>query len=219
MPRGRPRREARAGPRHWRGWRHDRAAKLVAVAVAATGLAGWFALRPRAPSVAPSPTSGMETIPPREAYERALRLEAAGRHVESLPYFRAAAAAGQRDIQWLHTDYAAALYNGCFQVRDRPRTVATRSSFERVAIMHESLREMRLAAQFDTLWARAELLEREGNMVQTWGFVWEAYFRFRAAQQADSVSPRDVTHAHAFMVLMRHPDHFVPDAVPALSEP
>src|SRR5207249_11731192 len=70
-----------------------------------------------------------------------------GHHLESLPYFRRALAGVREDFWEIHLNYAAALNNAALQARriggaDLP---ASRASFERAAMLRESLRQLELA--------------------------------------------------------------------------
>jgi len=209
----RPRRDpARAAPRAARRL-VPRPAPLVVLAAGAVALAAWLALRPHARTGTTGAT--LPAMPPREAYERAAQLGLAGRFTESLPYFRAAA--GEReDFARLHFTFAAALYNGCFQVLGRhPPIPATRSSFERVRMMREALHELERASRFELgAGERAALVRQHGEWLQAWGFNWEAFIQYRHAQQLDPGAGDEALHARAFMTLMRYPDRYSPEAVP-----
>jgi hypothetical protein len=182
----------------------------LAIVVAAAAAAAWWALRPH-PSVAPT-----TIVSPSEAYRRALRLGLDGRFDESIPMFRLAERAAGVDLARLHVNFAASLYNACFQPRRGGGNIpVSRSSFERVAMMREAIDHADRAARYDMTPARRVFLVRErGEWMQAWGFTWEAFVQYRQAVSADPSSRDQAMHARAFMTLMQHPDRYSLESVP-----
>lgn len=151
----------------------------VALAIGAVALAAaaafalWVALGRRAPS----PVDPAATLDPVVAYNIGLKLGRASRFAESLPYFRRAADAPGGTTWQARHDYSSSLHNATLESRmiGRFGQRVTRSSVERVAMMHESLRQLDLAqAEAGSAHDRAFLEAMRGNTLATWGFPLEA---------------------------------------------
>ena len=145
------------------------AAALLAVAA----IALWVTRGGRAPA----PADPAATLDPVVAYNIGLRLGRSNRYAASLPYFRRAANAPGGTTWQIRHDYSSSLHNATLESRMLGRfgQRVTRSSIERVAMMHESLRQLDLA-QTDAGSARdrAFLEAMRGNTLATWGFPLEA---------------------------------------------
>ena len=103
-------------------WRGPLGIALVAAAMLA-GVFAWRAWlgRPVAPAVDAAAEAGR--LEPAQAAARALELGRAGRHVESLPWFRRAAEGGGWAEHW---NYGAALNNASLEVWTRSGVVTSR---------------------------------------------------------------------------------------------
>lgn len=141
--------------------------------VAAAALALWFARGGRAPA----PVDPAAALDPMVAYNIGLRLGRVNRFAESLPYFRRAADVPGGTTWQARHDYSSSLHNATLESRmiGRFGQRVTRSSVERVAMMHESLRQLDLAqADAGSAHDRAFLEAMRGNTLATWGFPLEA---------------------------------------------
>jgi hypothetical protein len=188
------------------------AAAWIAVAVVAIALGVRLAPHaPRAPSTASPPS-----MPPRDAYGVATRLSDAGHHLASLPYYRMAEAGATSEDPALRFEHAGALYLASFEVQPaRGRIPATRSSVERVALMREACGRIEGVMRLELAPpGRAQVCRKYGEILQSWGFNWEAFVEFRQAQWSDPAQTAEADHAQAFMTLMQHPDRYSLEAVP-----
>ena len=188
MARTKPRRSA--GPRPQRTpsrptqfRRLGTAVLLVAVAVVAAWI--WSTRRPRTPE--PAAVNPAAALDARAAFLEGGRLGTAGRHVESIPYFRRALT--DMGGMWEgRINLAAALINAGLEVETRLGRVdpALRSSYERVQSVREGIGEARQAMPVARdARARAYTAYQDAQLLQSWGFQWDALVAARAAQSFD----------------------------------
>ena len=177
---------------------------LVAGAIAAAlALMRW----PRA-TRPPTSLDSLADMDPAKAYALALRLGTQGHHLESLPYFRRALAGVREDFWEIHLNYAAALDNAALQARriggaDLP---ASRASFERAAMLRESLRQLELAERLaPDPRVRAAVRDARGGNLELWGFPWEALEDYREAKRLDPSSSAFRAHAEACAASLESP--------------
>jgi tetratricopeptide (TPR) repeat protein len=112
------------------------------------------------------------------------------RAVESLPYFRLAVAL-RPDLWQVHCDYAAALMDAVGEARPGPGATrsATRSSWERAAMIHEALAELDRGEPLASAPAdRAHLVAIRAQTLAIWGLSWNALAEYERALQIDSSS-------------------------------
>ena len=190
--------------------RAGRRARPWIVSLAAAGMIVGLVtlvLRPRAPRP-PASADPLAGIDPAEAYATALRLGTQGHHLESLPYFRHALGGVRNDFWEIHRNYAAALNNAALQVRgiggaDLP---SSRASFERVAMLLESLRQLELAERLaPDARVRATLRDARGGNQELWGLPWDALAEYREAQRLDPSSSAFRAHAEACAASLESP--------------
>jgi tetratricopeptide (TPR) repeat protein len=147
--------------------------------VAAAAIALWLARGLRAPAT----RDAAAALDPLAAYGVGLKLGRAGRYTESLPYFRRAAEAPGGTTWQVRHDSNATLESrmiGRFGQR------VSRSSVERVAMMHESMRQLDLAeTDAGSARDRAFLEAMRGNTLATWGFPLEALACYARALTLD----------------------------------
>ena len=155
------------------------------VAVMLAGVIAWRAWfgRPVAPPGDATAEAGR--LEPAQAATRALELGRAGRHVESLPWFRRAAEAGGWAEHW---NYGAALNNASLEVWTRSGVVtsATRSAIERLELVRGALGELELAdrvAPDDA--SRALVAIARAQVLERWGFPIEALAAWHHARELD----------------------------------
>lgn len=155
---------------------------VLAAALAVLATLAWWLLRPHGAS----PEDPLATLDAPAAFAEGARLGAAGRHVESVPYFRRAAAVGGT---WeSHFNLASALGNAALQVRTRAgrEEPAMRSSAERMAMVFEAYRESeRALALAREPRQKAMTLFATAQREWTWGLVRDAVEHARAAREAD----------------------------------
>jgi hypothetical protein len=148
-------------------------------------------------------------LPAPAAYDSAMLLARAGRHEASLPYYRRALHA-RSDAPWaLRYNYAVALYNVSFEIRERygVPTPATRSSIERVALMRAAMAQLDTAEQVaPTLADRILIMRSRAERMRIWGMSWDAFMQYRRAQWTDPSQPALVQAAEGYMLIMREPD-------------
>src|SRR5688572_16346049 len=137
-----------------------------------------------------------------EAAQAGITRGAAGRHLESLPYFRAAVRAAP-GVWAARQNVANALYNGAQEARthlgkDGP---VTRSSVERIAMIREALLASRAA---DSLASepedRAMVAYQRGQAFFTFGLPIDALVEFRNAHrlaQANAFYQRTAARSEA----------------------
>jgi tetratricopeptide (TPR) repeat protein len=152
--------------------------------LAAAAVALWLARGRRAPAA----RDGAAALDPSAAYEIGLKLGRAGRYTESLPYFRRAAEAPGGTTWQVRHDYSSTLHNATLESRMLGRfgQRISRSSVERVAMMHESLRQLDLAeADAGSRRDQAFLEAMRGNTLATWGFPLDALACYARALTLD----------------------------------
>lgn len=192
----RPASGATAGVPARRGAVPARVAAVAAALLALAALAWWRQSRPGAAAEGADPVAA---LPGRAALDEGMRLGAAGRHAESIPYFRHAIAA--MDGFWAaRYDLATALANAALQVRPHGGRIdpLLRSSVERVRNLQEADRELERALPSATSRrALATMLDRRAQVYLTWGMPvdaleWER--RARAADPAWSATAANLAH-------------------------
>ena len=117
-----------------------------------------------------------ERLPIEEVATTALALHQAGRAGESLPYFRRLVRELGNDWR-VHNDYSAALHNAAQEGRARLGKVdpVARSSYERVQMERESLKELALAERLaPTALDSVTVIISRAQRFQTWGFPLDA---------------------------------------------
>lgn len=141
--------------------------------------------RDDAPAAAAADSIGR--LDPFIAYRRALALGERRRFLESLPYFERAASVPTPAWE-PHCDYAISLFQATHQVREHlgQARSATRSSFERVQMMHEALRQLALAEERAASPAdRAFVIGHRARYLSAWGLRREALDEYRRATALD----------------------------------
>jgi hypothetical protein len=150
----------------------------------------------------------LSRLAPAAAHDSALILGRAGRHEASLPYWRRALH-GRADVSWeMHYNYAVALANTGFEIRERygVPTPATRSSIERVAWMRAALAHLDTAERMaPTAAGRAAVIRMRAGRLQLWGLPWDAAVQMRRAREADPSQPDLARGADEYLGLMRDP--------------
>lgn len=142
------------------------------------------------------------------AFATAIRLMGDHRSFESLPYFRRALASSPGSPYVAHLNFAGALYNSLFEGdtlagRVRPRW---RTSVERAQVMDECLAHMLAAADAaPTDRDRAQVCDRIGRMLNTWGFRWEALMWFSRAVSLDPGVGAYADHHDALLAQLQDP--------------
>lgn len=189
----------------------------VAIGVAAIVIgATWSLMRGR-----PAAQDGTSTatadpaaaLTPDAAYQTALGLSTAGRHAESLPYYRRALA-GQRSTEWgVRYNLAGELYNVGLETHPYlgGAVPGARSSIERVAMMREALAQMDTAEHLArNAHDRAVVIRTRGEHLQVWGLPWDAFVQLRRAQWTDSVRRELGNIADGYMRVLEHPERRPP---------
>ena len=155
---------------------------MAVIAAGATWV--WLAFRPKASAPAPHPADALD---PREAFVTGGKFGTAGRHIESIPYFRRATV-GMGELWEGRFNLAAALANAALEVEPRLGRIdpALRSSFERIQTVLDGMAEARHALRIARDGrARAYTAYQDAQLLQAWGFPWDALATARAAQQYD----------------------------------
>jgi hypothetical protein len=154
---------------------------VIALAAAATWM--WIARRPNAvPQADPA-----DALDPQAAFVYGGRLGTAGRHTESIPYFRRAVI-GMGGMWEGRFNLAAALINAALEVQTRlgRPDPALRSSYERVHSVFDGMAEARQAAQLArNARMRAYTAYQDAVMLQFWGMPWDALMTARSAERLD----------------------------------
>lgn len=156
------------------------------VAMVAAGV--WLWVSSRQEAIRPRPLSPAETMDAQTAFAFGGRLGTAGRHAESIPFFRRAAEAGMGE-QWEgRFNLAAALINAALEVRSRlgKNDPALRSSYERVQSVFDGMLEARHAVRVarDSR-MRAYTAYQDALMLQFWGMPWDALATAKIAAEYD----------------------------------
>jgi tetratricopeptide (TPR) repeat protein len=155
---------------------------------------------------------------PYEAYQRGLALGESQRFVESLPYFRRALEVPPPAWQ-PYCDYAISLFHATHQTRAgwpnaRP---ATRSSYERVAMVREALAQLEVAERLaQTAPDRALVMALRARYLKVWGLAWDALGEYHRAATLDE---RHLIPAVELAEVMRDPVGAKPVADPPLAGP
>ncbi|MGH7741021.1 MAG: hypothetical protein ACRENS_03260 [Candidatus Eiseniibacteriota bacterium] len=174
------------------------AAVLIAVAVRS---------RPQAMSEA----RAIERMEPEAAYRRALQFSVKRHWRESLPYYRRALE-GSPGQEWRpHFNYGVVLNDLTLEFTQRAgvQVPATRSSAERARLGSTALEEFWKAVQLAPDGpTRARILALRANMLVLWGFPWEAFASYRAAERADSTRTDMRERGDQFLALMHDPTRF-----------
>jgi len=177
-----------------------------------SGLAGLglvlFALRPpgsRVPAALPPPPHPADRLPIDRVAATALALHQAGRHQESVPYFRRLAHDLSYDWRVLH-DYSAALHNAAQETRPRLGRLdpVSRSSYERVQMEYQALGALDLAERLaPTAHERARVIFQRAQRLHTWGFPVDAFGELERARALEPESPRWRGDLEQALMLMR----------------
>lgn len=153
---------------------------VIAVAIAASWT--WSLRGPRNPE--PDVVAPAAALDPHTAFLQGGRLGTEGRHVESIPYFRRALA-DMGEVWEGRINLAAALINSGLEVKTRLGRVdpALRSSYERVEAVRDGMREAHHALRVARdAHSRAYTAYQDAQLLQSWGFQWDALVAARAAQ-------------------------------------
>jgi hypothetical protein len=193
-PQARPVRQRRAGGRRVL----VASAVVVLAALAVTGIRAWQSHR--------AATSVRDPY----AIARGRELIGSQRSLESLPYFRRGLEQDPQD-RLGHLSYAVALLNAVHQGRTHFGTqqFAVRSSWERVAMVQEALRELAISQkQAEASGDHRTIASAEGTRGQAyadWGLQWEALIAYRHAEWSDSTLGGFTGRADRLVIEMQHP--------------
>lgn len=183
----------------------------LVVVVAAVAAVLWWLVRPQPSSRPPTtlgadPAAGMD---PHAARDRAKELMRAHLPTASLPYFRRALAGLPAVPPAFRLDYSSALVNASTESRTHLGLPgpAARSSWDRVALARESLRQIEIVEgqSLPPQRARVMVLGR-GQRLQTWGLPWDALAAYGAAMALDPAWPDLRRHAAAYARRLRFPE-------------
>lgn len=169
---------------------------MLVVAIAAAAVWTWGSRRTHSHL---SPTGAADTLAAQTAFLAGGRLGTAGRHAESVPYFRRAVAAGMGEMWEGHFNLAAALINSALEVEPRFGRVdpALRSSYERVHSIFAGMDESRFAMRdARNSRMRAYTAYQDAVMLQFWGMPWDALATAKIAASLDPgwELPRRLVH-------------------------
>jgi hypothetical protein len=178
----------------------------VAVTVAALtillSIAVWQVARSGWPRRAPPPLAPMNPAPAisvEEARRVILSLLESEDHLRGVPIARDVAARLGSPAWEFEVCFASLLHNAALQA-------GTRSSYERVAMMRESLAELdRAEALIRDSRDLAEVLEMRARELGVWGFQWETLMELMRAQSADPSSAAIAERAFRYRDLLRDP--------------
>jgi hypothetical protein len=160
---------------------------------------------PRPGSPEPDPLAALSG---EEALRTGFALGQAGRDPESLPYFRRAIRAGRGDVWQARYDYATALYNTTLRIESRNGVpvYTVRSSWERIALVREAVRQLGLAEGLaPTPRDRATVRAAYAQMTWLWGLPWDAFVAYRQAYSADPANHALAARGDGLMDQMRAP--------------
>ena len=181
------------------------AAVVVFVALVIATLRPWDRLVGRGTPAA-GVADSIARLGPDEAFQRGMVLLRSKRAWESLPFLRHAAGF-PGSPQELHMACSDGLQIAALQERrvSGLPMPATRSTFERVALMRESLSELDIAErQARTATALALAHAARAHHYVTWGMPWEALAEFRQAQALDPGAWAGL--ADALATRLHHPE-------------
>ncbi len=187
---------------------------MAAIALVALTAVVLLVRRPFAPRRAASAASALSPaarLDAQGAYLEGARLYEAKRNLEALPYFRRVGALLPQPTRQYHLLMTDVLEHAALQPRwDAPQS-ATRSSVERVAMLHEALAHLDVAERLSrTPREIAEVRAWRANLLRVWGFPWEALASLRAAVAADSSWTVVAGSADLFTFRVHHPDRSIP---------
>lgn len=201
--------------RHGPGRRHPapRWPLWAAPALLVAGVLLWgpvhrLATRPAAPPPGPPEPAALAAMSGDDALRTGLALGRAGRDPESLPYFRHAIRLGRGDIWQARYNYATALYNTTLriEVHNGLPTQAMRSSWERIALVREAVRQLTLAEGLARMpQDRSTVRFAYGQMLWLWGMPWDAFVACRQAYSQDPANAGLAARANDWLGLMRAP--------------
>ncbi len=194
---------------------HRRSRRLLAWGVPVLLVAGallWAparrAITRRPPPVSPAEADPLVGMSTEEALWTALELNRAGRDAASLPYFRRALHDDAVTDWQVHYNYGTALYNATLQIelRNGVPTYVVRSSWERIALVREAVRQLSLAeGRTHTARERATARAAYAQMVWLWGMPWDAFVAYRQAYSADPANQDLAVRGDGLMDLIRAP--------------
>jgi tetratricopeptide (TPR) repeat protein len=167
-----------------------------------------LATRRAVPSDGPAASEPLAGLSVAEALRTGLELNEAGRDAESLPYFRRALRDDPSADWQAHFNYATALYNATLQIElhNGIHTYVVRSSWERIALVREAVRQIGLAeAMARTAHERATAHAAYAQMVWLWGMPWDAFVAYRQAYSADPANHDLAVRGDGLMDLLRAP--------------
>ena len=159
---------------------------------------------PPASSAPPAVADSIAALDPAQAYVRALALGQTHHFDQSLPYFRRALEIPPEAWE-PYCDYAIALFQATLQARQHLGWTqsVTRSSFERVAMLHEAARSLdRAESLAKTPADRAYIIAHRARMLSAWGLSWNAVSEFF---RGGALDPALVQQARAVADRMRDP--------------
>jgi hypothetical protein len=168
------------------------------------GAVAWWLGRGGDATDAPAPPVPAAGLDLAAANAAAAARVAQGRHLESLPYFRRQLALLDPPVWAAHKDYASALHNAA--AASGAHGPATRSSFERVALLVESLRQLDLAARLaEGPGERAAVLADAAHTLAFWGMPWDALERMEMAAAQPGAPPDLARRAAGTRARLEHP--------------
>ena len=187
---------------------------MIAAALFAVELAWWALHRLPPASGGSSPAA---SLPPEQAYQRAMALHRAGEFRAALPFYRRAIDGLPEARYEVHFAHAATLHTLIIAHRTTHGTQVplTRSSDEEATLAHEAMAEYQVAARLATRPEdRARILLHAGDLYRVWGLAWEAFAAYREGQALDPTNPALAARGDALMLLLEHPERNWPGSEP-----
>jgi hypothetical protein len=136
-------------------------------------------------------------LPAAAAAESARVMFEAHRFYEAVPYARRVSRLAPLDFDF-HARFAATLNNAAIQgrVRDGIPIPCTRSSVERMGLLHDAIAELDRAEQAATdEEARCSAAASRAEMLAVWGFARESYAEYRRANEIHPLAARSLSEA------------------------
>jgi hypothetical protein len=202
--RERPRAAATPRDRAPRG-RPPRNAALAAIALAASAVGLLVAVRgdhreARVALAGPPPADSAAGLSIERAYGEAAGRHAAGRAIQSLPYWVRVRSLLARDVWSFHLAHANALHDAALED-------GARSAFERVGFMREALVAVaRAEALAPSPQVRAALIQRRAYLLRVWGFDADAWQGLGEALRLAPGEPDLVASRAGLGARLEHPE-------------
>jgi hypothetical protein len=178
---------------------------LVLIVAGALVLRAWRESRARVGGPSGAFPDSIASLDPDSAYQRGFYLDRAGRSGEGLPYVRFALTRPSQPALEL-VGYSDILHNHALENRRRGDTPqsATRSSFERVALMRESFAQLATAESIAARPPERALVHvTRAHHLLIWGLPLDALAEYRKAQAFD---PSRAPEAAGLAWLLQHPE-------------